>query len=156
MFVERGWLIASSELTVPQSNPLPNQSQHRLLVRVRAGEPSLNRDQAQTLASIDLAEAAERLSGNSQVITAFYGRLVSEFPAYSAAPLPMPKPLLSEGNHLSYAIQWALFGIMAFIALIWAYQNDRRLQAEAQGLVPKKFRKPRQSDRDAEFEDANQ
>jgi cytochrome oxidase assembly protein ShyY1 len=156
LFIERGWLIASSELTKPESNPLPAPTSHELIVRVRAGEQNLGRDQAQTLASIDLQEAAARLKTDAEVITSFYGRLVSEKPSYAAAPIPMPKPSLNEGNHLSYAIQWVLFGIMAFIAFFWAYRNDRRLMAEAQGLVPKKQRKIKQADRDAEFEDANQ
>lgn len=156
LFIERGWLIASSELTKPESNPLPAPTSHELIVRVRAGEQNLGRNQAQTLASIDLQEAAARLKTDAEVITSFYGRLVSEKPSYASAPIPMPKPSLNEGNHLSYAIQWVLFGIMAFIAFFWAYRNDRRLMAEAQGLVPKKQRKIKQADRDAEFEDANQ
>ena len=156
LFIERGWLVASSELTSPEINPLPSPTEHELVVRVRAGEPSLGRDQAETLASIDLQEAAQRLDTDAEVITSFYGRMVSETPSYTSAPVPMPKPSLNEGNHLSYAIQWVLFGIMAFIAFFWAYRNDRRLMAEAQGLIPKKERKLKQADKDAEFEDANQ
>ena len=156
LFIERGWLIASSELTSPEINPLPSATEHQLLVRVRAGEPSLGRDQAETLASIDLQEAADRLDSEAEIITDFYGRLVTESPGYAAMPVPMPKPSLNEGNHLSYAIQWVLFGIMAFVAFFWAYRNDRRLMAEAQGLIPKKQRRLKQSDKDAEFEDANQ
>jgi cytochrome oxidase assembly protein ShyY1 len=156
LFIERGWLVASSELTKPESNPLPTNTPHDLVVRVRAGEPSLGREQAETLASIDLEEASQRLDTDAPIITEFYGRLVSESPPYTSAPIPMPKPSLNEGNHLSYAIQWALFGIMAFMAFVWAYRNDRRLMAEAQGLVAKRQRKLKQADKDAEFEDANQ
>lgn len=156
LFIERGWLVASSELTKPESNPLPTNTSHDLVVRVRAGEPSLGREQAETLASIDLEEASQRLDTDAPIITEFYGRLVSESPPYTSAPIPMPKPSLNEGNHLSYAIQWVLFGIMAFIAFVWAYRNDRRLMAEAQGLVAKRQRKLKQADKDAEFEDANQ
>lgn len=156
MFIERGWLIASSELTTPQSNPLPLATNHELIVRVRASEPSLDRQSAETLASIDLREAAARLDNSADVITDFYGRMVSETPSYDSYPTPMPKPSLNEGNHLSYAIQWVIFGIMAFIAFFWAYRNDRRLLAEAQGLVEPRQRRQKQADRDAEFEDANQ
>jgi hypothetical protein len=68
----------------------------------------------------------------------------------------MPKPSLNEGNHLSYAIQWIIFGLMAFGAFIWAYRNDRRLLAEQRGEIPKRTRRQGQAERDAEFEDANQ
>ncbi len=156
LIVERGWLIASSEVTKPSANPLPSPGVHELTVRVRMGEPDLGRATAETLASIDLEQAKERISTTGEVITDYYGRLVSEEPAYATAPMPMPKPTLNEGNHLSYAIQWVIFGLMAFIAFFWAYRNDRRLLAEAQGLAPIKQRKERQADRDAQFEDANQ
>ena len=155
LVVERGWLPASSELTQPQQNPSPKPGSYELVVRVRAGEVDLGREQTETLASIDLAEVAMRL-GDERVITDFYGRLASENPSNDASPLAMPKPSLNEGNHLSYAIQWIIFGLMAFGAFIWAYRNDKRLAAEARGEKPKRTRKKVQADRDAEFEDANQ
>jgi hypothetical protein len=68
----------------------------------------------------------------------------------------MPKPTLNEGNHLGYALQWILFGVMAFGALIWAYRNDRRVRLESQGLLVPKIRKKTLSDLDEEFEDQNQ
>ena len=156
LFIERGWLIASSNLTIPQSNPLPNSAYHELVVRLRQGEQNLGRAETDTLASIDLVEAADRIKSEGASITDYYGRLVSEDPGYQQAPLPMPRPSLNEGNHLSYAIQWVIFGIMAFIAFFWAYRNDRRVRLEELGLLKPKSRKLRQSDRDAEFEDANQ
>lgn len=156
LFVERGWLIASSELTTPSTNPLPKSGYHELVVRLRLGEVSLGRPEAKTLASIDLVEAARRIGAEDQAITDFYGRLVSETPSYDDAPLPMPKPSLNEGNHLSYAIQWVIFGIMAFVAFFWAYRNERRVRLEEQGLITPRPRKTRQADKDAEFEDANQ
>ncbi|MFM1994346.1 MAG: hypothetical protein RL537_1035 [Actinomycetota bacterium] len=155
LVVERGWLAAASRLTQPQSNPKPAAGSYQLIVRVRAGEQDLGREQTDTLASIDLTEIALRL-GTDRVITDYYGRLVSEAPANGKIPLPMPKPSLNEGNHLSYAIQWIIFGLMAFGAFIWAYRNDKKLAAEARGELPKKSRRKGQADRDAEFEDANQ
>lgn len=155
LIVERGWLQASSRLTEPQINPVPSVSNYELVVRVRAGEEDLGREEAETLASIDLAEVAGRI-GSDNVILDYYGRLVSENPPNSQAPFPMPKPSLNEGNHLSYAIQWIIFGLMAFAAFIWAFRNDQRLAAEARGERPKRVRRKLQADRDAEFEDANQ
>lgn len=97
LFIERGWLIASSELTKPESNPLPAPTSHELVVRVRAGEQNLGRDQAQTLASIDLQEAAARLETEAEVITSFYGRLVSETPQLLGSSASNAKALLERG-----------------------------------------------------------
>ena len=155
LIIDRGWLPASSNLLEPEFNPAPISGDYELVVRVRAGEADLGREETTTLASIDLLEVASRLPGEN-VITGYYGRLSSESPANSEVPISMPKPSLNEGNHLSYAIQWIIFGLMAFGAFIWAYRNDQRLLAEQRGELPKRTRRTRQSDRDAEFEDANQ
>ena len=152
--VERGWIAASSDISLPVSNPLPGAVPSQLVVRLRVGEPDVSRGEAETLASINLEELALRLATFGEVITEHYGRLASESPEYPETPLAMPKPSLSEGNHLSYAIQWIIFGVMAFIAFFWAYRNDRRVRLEAQGLLEPKTKKPTQADRDAEFEDA--
>jgi cytochrome oxidase assembly protein ShyY1 len=154
LIVERGWLPAASDISVPLSNPLPDPGYSFLVVRLRIGEPDVSRGEAETLASVNLDEIARRLAGTGEVITQHYGRLASESPTYPETPFPMPKPSLSEGNHLSYAVQWIIFGVMAFIAFFWAYRNDRRLALEAQGLLEPKTKKPSQADLDAEFEDS--
>ena len=99
---------------------------------------------------------SDKLSKYGELLTDRYGRIVTEDPSYQLAPTPMPMPSLNEGNHLSYALQWILFGLMAFGALIWAYRNDKRLRLEEQGLIAPKVRRKTQSDLDNEFEDQNQ
>lgn len=156
LIIERGWIAASSELITPESNPLPDATYHELTVRLRVGEPNLGRDPAETLASIDLAAIKESLAGVGPVITDHYGRIASEEPTYEATPIAMPKPSLNEGNHLSYAIQWIIFGLMAFVAFFWALRNDRRMRLEEAGLAPPRQKKKTRADIDADFEDANQ
>lgn len=155
LVIERGWLPSSSTLTQPMSNPEPRSGLYELVVRLRPGEPDLGREETETLASIDLAEVGNRI-GSADVIQDFYGRLASETPSNANLPLAMPKPSLNEGNHLSYAIQWIIFGLMAFAAFIWAYRNDRRVIAESRGDLAPRVKRKGQADRDAEFEDANQ
>ena len=155
LIVERGWLRAGSDITKPESNPLPDQIGRDLVVRLRPSEPDLGKDDVPgQVASIDLNAIREKVSPN--VISSYYGRLVTENPACNELPVAMPKPSLDEGNHLSYALQWLLFGIMAFAAFIWAYRNDRRIQLEAKGLLKPKEKRQTQADLDAVFEDQNQ
>jgi cytochrome oxidase assembly protein ShyY1 len=157
LLIERGWLPAGERITQPAENPLPEAGRHELQLRLRAPEVDLGREPvAGQLASIHPADLNQELSGYGSLITDRYGRLVTESPGYSSAPMGMPKPTLSEGNHLSYALQWILFGIMAFAALIWAYRNDRRIRLEEQGLLAPKIRKKTLSDLDNDFEDQNQ
>lgn len=153
--VERGWLRAGSDITEPEANPLPSGEAKQLVLRLRPSEPDLGRGNVVgQVASIDLPAIKKLLSLNLQ--TQFYGRLVSEEPGSDQLPIAMPKPSLDEGNHLSYALQWLLFGIMAFGAFFWAYRNDKRQQLEAQGLVAPKKKKLTQADLDAKFEDQSE
>lgn len=153
LMVERGWLAAGNPVTTPNTNPIPDQQPRELVVRLRLSEPDLNRGDVQgQLASLHIASLLDELGPT--LITDYYGRLVSETPAMAENPRPMPKPSLNEGNHLSYALQWILFGLMAFGALIWAIQNERRIRLEAEGRLKPKKKKVTQADRDAEIEDA--
>ena len=153
LMVERGWLAAGDPVTVPATNPIPDALPRELVVRLRLSEPDLNRDAVPgQLASLHIASLQDVLG--TSLITDYYGRLVSETPAMAENPRPMAKPSLNEGNHLSYALQWILFGIMAFWALIWAIRNERRLRLEAAGVLEPKKKRLTQADRDADVEDA--
>lgn len=152
--VERGWIPAGEPVTQPASMPLPDAKPRELVLRIRASEPSLGRGQVQgQLASITPGE----IQGftEDEMIPDYYGRLVSEAPPSNQLPMPMPKPSLDEGNHLSYALQWVLFGLMAFGAFIWAVKNERRIQLEEKGLLAPRKKRKNQAALDAEIEDAS-
>ena len=153
LMIERGWLPAGDPVTAPAANPLPDKLPRELIVRLRLSEQNLNRGVVPgQLASLHIASLKGELG--STLISDYYGRLVSEVPAMTENPRPMAKPSMNEGNHLSYALQWILFGIMAFWALIWAIRNERRLRLEAEGVLAPKKKKVTQADRDADIEDA--
>lgn len=157
LIVERGWLIADSDLGPTVDAPLPSEETKQLVVRLRVSEANLERAPIPgQIASIDLGTLALRFDSEGQVIRDYYGRLVSETPSSGEFLIGVPKPSLNEGNHLSYALQWVLFGLMAFGAFIWAIRNDRRIQLEEAGLVAPKSKKRTQALKDAEIEDANQ
>ncbi len=156
LVIERGWLPAGSDIKEPQTNPLPSSEAVELMVRLRQGEAdSGKRSVTGRLDTIDLVEYAQ-LHPELNLETRFYGRLSNETPGSDEAPIPQPRPSLDEGNHLSYALQWLLFGIMAFGAFFWAYRNDKRTQLEEQGLIPKRKQKRTQASDDAAFEDQSQ
>lgn len=154
--VERGWLPAGSSILEPLSNPLPGAEVKELVVRLRQSEADSGKESVVgRLDTIDLVEFSQ-LHPELVLETRFYGRLASEAPAEDQAPIPQPKPSLDEGNHLSYALQWLLFGIMAFGAFFWAYRNEKRVRLEQQGFIPVRTPKKTQALDDAAFEDQNQ
>jgi len=122
--VETGWLPTSSDNDVPELIPLPKSTQQEIIARVRPAEPTLNRDapagQIATI-NIDALIAKENLQG--KIYRSVYTRIAD---SYNNAEFPkiLSKPELTEGNHLSYALQWILFALMAFAALWWAVKQE--------------------------------
>lgn len=147
-WIERGWLPTGNLQDSPDAIPSLDSNPREIIVRLRKAEAQSDRSAPEgQLANIDLQLASAKLD-SANVYTQAYGRLVTE-----SNPLPrgidLGKPELSEGNHLSYALQWIVFGLMAIGAVMWNINQDRRRTA---GLPPKKL-KSLNRDRDAEVED---
>ena len=149
--IERGWIPADSNLN-PSQTFFPQEAQKDLVARVRLGEQVPNRVSPEgQLTSINLVEIQAMLG--IEVETDFYLRLVSEAPPESSYPQPLTRPLLDEGNHLSYAVQWVIFAVMGFFALFWAVRQERdyRKMELDPNYVPRSAK--RKSNRDSTIED---
>ena len=150
--IERGWIAADSNLD-PSKSFLPAESEKTLIARVRLGEEIPNRDSPiGQVTSINLPEVRQLLS--LELEESFYLRLVSESPAESSYPQPLSRPLLDEGNHLSYAVQWIIFAVMGFFALLWAIRQEkefRSMELDA-NYVPRSARRKLSADSSVEDE----
>jgi len=148
IFVERGWLPTGSKQDAPDNIPAVDSKIRSIIIHLRKSEdkPSNEAPQGQ-LVNLYIPNAATDLSPVS-TYTQAYGRMVSESPTM-ASGVNLGEPDLSEGNHFSYALQWIVFGLMAFGAVAWNINQDRRSRA---GLAPKKLRALNR-DKDAEEED---
>ncbi len=63
-------------------------------------------------------------------------------------------PELSERNHLSYAIQWIIFALMAIAALVWFIREDLAMHRDPDAYIARKnSRKRSRSQLDAAEED---
>lgn len=144
--VDRGWVPAGSTPEAPESVPAAPTGKVSVVVRLKPGEPEIPGRGAPEgqLATVRLSDVAALV--DVPTYTGMYGLLVSEDPAPADAPLPALKPTEDEGPHLSYALQWIAFGILAFVGLAWAVRRERRIAA---GIAPTARR-----ERDAEVEDA--
>ncbi|MFM9878464.1 MAG: SURF1 family protein [Rhodoglobus sp.] len=126
--VDRGWVPPGSQQDAPEDVPAPPSGEVTVVARLKAGEPTLAGRSAPPgqVATIHLPTIAA-LVGDS-TYTGAYGLLDSEDPAPATRPAAVVKPAPDEGPHLSYAFQWVLFGIMAFIALGWAIRQEYRIR----------------------------
>jgi cytochrome oxidase assembly protein ShyY1 len=147
LWIERGWLPTGSESDTPDLIPAVDENPRQITIRLRPSEPDLDRTApVGQLSSIYLEEVSKELGFDTY--TQAYGRLATESPELERGQ-PIAKPVLSEGNHLSYALQWILFGLMAIGAVLWTLAQERRRKA---GLPPRRLRILNR-DKDAEVED---
>jgi cytochrome oxidase assembly protein ShyY1 len=138
--VERGWIPADSDLN-PSNTFLPSESLKTLVARVRMGETIPNRDPPNgQVTSINLTDIEQLI--NLDLEQGLYLRMVTESPEESSYPQPLSRPVLDEGNHLSYAVQWIIFAVMGFFALFWAIRQEqefRRMEKDPT-YVPRSLR----------------
>lgn len=128
--ISRGWLATdSTDASLPAANPEPPRGEVDVTVRLKPGEPDIDRDAPEgQLASIDLDAYGDQL--NHDLVTGAYGLMAAEDPEPAEAPQPLPRPELDEGPHLSYSMQWIAFGLLGFIG--WGYAA--RVQARNNDL----------------------
>lgn len=124
--IDRGWLpIGNNNPGSPDYIPAPPSGQVTAVVRLKHGEPSLQRGAPEgQLASIDLPAYSAELG--YPLLTGAYGQLASETPPAAEMPQPFPMPSLEEGTHLSYSLQWFAFGILMFVGFGYAARQQAK------------------------------
>lgn len=140
VIIDRGWLpIGNKEAGHPDLIPEPKSGVVEVVARLKPAEPQLNRGAPEgQLASIELNDYAAQL--DYPIKTGSYGQLATESPAAAGNPVAFPAPSIDEGSHLSYAMQWIAFGILAFVGFGYAARMQRRndefdaLEAEESGI----------------------
>jgi cytochrome oxidase assembly protein ShyY1 len=156
--VDRGWVPTGSDQNSPDAVPQSPEGEVTVVVRLKKGEPVLAGRSASgdQVATIHLPGIAERLGRDTY--TGAYGLMKSEDPAPAERPTAVLRPVRDEGPHLSYAFQWYVFALMAFIGLAWAARQEYRTvnaqvpeeQIRAAERARKQAAKPRS---DSEIED---
>ena len=124
--IDRGWLpIGNRNPGSPDSVPAPPTGEVTAVVRLKHGEPELQRGAPEgQLASIDLSTYAAQLG--YPLMTGAYGQLASETPPVADMPVAFPKPSTDEGTHLSYSLQWFAFGVLMFVGFGYAARQQAR------------------------------
>ena len=127
--LDRGWVSIGTTQDRPDSVPPAPSGQVVVDARLQADEGPLAGRTAPTgeIPSVDLAAVAKRLGAPTW--TGAYGQVRTETPAAASTPVrlqPSTDVGVDEGTHLSYAIQWILFAVIAFGALGWSIRRDLR------------------------------
>ncbi|WP_022888190.1 SURF1 family cytochrome oxidase biogenesis protein [Agromyces italicus] len=158
IMIDRGWIPQNSDGR-PSEIPEAPPGQVEATARLKAGEGRIEGRTSTGIefATIDLGELAERVG--EPAYTGAYGILVQSGDDATEPPLAAPRPERDEGPHLSYALQWYVFALLAFIGLGWAANQERKGLAEASGAsdasrrVPRRPKPQNRGGEDADYED---
>lgn len=153
--VDRGWLPIGRLQDTPDHVPAVPTGEVTVVARLQQSEPVLPGRSAPLgqIPEINAEKVAAIVGTTGATYTGAYGLLDSETPPPVDRPAAVQEPLIDEGPHLSYAIQWIAFAVLAFFGLIWAYRREKRINAlpleeRASARAPR----ARSADTDAEDE----
>lgn len=156
--VDRGWVPVGDAHDAPDVVPAAPGGLVSVVARLKPGEPSLAGRSAPKgqIATIQLGEIAAELK--MPTYTGAYGLMVTENPPTVTRPTAIPKPILDEGPHLSYAFQWFVFALLGFVAFGWALRQEYRVEnasdpAERQRAQDRAERRAARAPTDAQIED---
>jgi cytochrome oxidase assembly protein ShyY1 len=141
--VDRGWIVASGGDMPAGAIPLPSSDTTTVTVRLRASEPTIQGQQstAVSIPTVNVKSLSQRWG--FPTYTALYGELVNESPAVGESLQLAAKPELTEGNHLSYALQWIAFAIMGFVGLGWIIVRERQIALTGPNRIARRRAKSR-------------
>jgi cytochrome oxidase assembly protein ShyY1 len=126
--VDRGWVpIAMDDPPVSVARPPPGTvTVTGVLLDAEGDPPGTGNDQGPevtTLPHLDLSVLQAQLPYR---IAPVYLLLQGQAPPQDDLPRPAPPPELSEGPHLSYAIQWFCFAAIALVGGVVLMRRERR------------------------------
>ncbi len=141
-----GTLIIVNRGFVPTGTPLPAPptGEVQLLARLKegqtagTGQPSDDGSKDLTeIRRVDLAALGQQFD---LPLANMYLELLESAPGEPAGITPVAFPELSEGPHLSYAVQWAIFSIS--VAVGWVLAVRKSIRSRSGAAAPKKRRGP--------------
>ena len=124
LVVNRGWIAASGGASAVQAVPAPPSGEVTVIGRVQASQDAPD-PQPTDLPAGQVTDLDVALVAHGAPAYPGYVDLVSSDPAQAAGLMPWPVPDLSEGNHLSYAMQWIVFAIIAVGGFVLLVRRER-------------------------------
>ncbi len=151
LLVDRGWVSTGSTGQDPDVVPAPPPGQVEVVARLRPSEPSTDRDAppGHTLSinpdalAVAMGEASAGEVDPGAVVSGAYGLLASESPAPESPLEAAPRPALDEGPHLSYAMQWVVFALMALVGFVVLARRTAEWDVQEPGPTKRPTRPPK-------------
>lgn len=121
LLVDRGWIPSGRTTGAPDSVPAAQGGAVTVAARLQRTEPERPAGGLPAGQVLSVSTAAIG-RGLDYPLLPGYADLVTETPAPPSAPQVLDGPELDDGPHLSYAVQWVLFALVA-VGGWWTYMR---------------------------------
>ena len=138
VIVNRGFVPTGTPVPAPPSGLVEVLGRLRPGQRAGRGQPSDDGTQALTeIRRVDLVALGQQFDPE---LAPMYVELLQSAPTEPSSVSPVAFPELSEGPHLSYAVQWAIFSVS--VAVGWVFAVRKSIRSRSSNATPKKHRGP--------------
>jgi cytochrome oxidase assembly protein ShyY1 len=129
LLVNRGFVPLTADVPAAPAGTVVVEGRLRTSQERRFGQVSDPADGVLTeVRRIDVARLARQLDAE---VVPLYLDLATSQPPEGALPIPVPEPDLSEGPHLSYAVQWFIFSAAVAVGWVLAVRWSVRKRSAA-------------------------
>lgn len=126
LVVNRGWLPSSVSATAVQPAPAPPTGEVTVTGRLRMSEDAPH-PQPGDLPSDQITDLDVSLVATAGKVYPAYLELTASQPAQSTDLTLIPLPDLTDGPHLSYAVQWVLFAGVAIVGFVVLARREKEM-----------------------------
>lgn len=138
IIVNRGFVPTGTPVPAPPAGEVQVLARLKESQAARTGQPSDDGSQQLTeIRRVDLVALNQQFD---HPVEPMYLELLESNPAEPGSVSPVAFPELSEGPHLSYAVQWAIFSISVIVG--WVFAVRKSIRARSGEPAPKKRRGP--------------
>jgi cytochrome oxidase assembly protein ShyY1 len=133
--VNRGWVAATGGADATQAVPPPPSGEVEVLGRIQPSQDAPI-PQPEDLPAGQITDLSVALVADPATAYPAYVDLVSSTPAQEAGLRPLPLPDLSDGPHLSYAVQWVFFAAVAVTGFVILVRREREYADQGTQVAP--------------------
>lgn len=134
LVVNRGWIAADGGATAAQAVPAPPTGEVSIIGRIQPSEDAPE-TQPGDLPQGQVTDLSVPLVAGAATAYPGFVTLVESTPAESAELTPIPLPDLSDGPHLSYAVQWIFFAGVAIVGFVVLIRRESEYAAAEEALT---------------------
>jgi cytochrome oxidase assembly protein ShyY1 len=134
LVVNRGWVEAAGGATATQEVPAPPPGEVTITGRIQPSEDAPETQPGDLPAGQVTDLSVPLVAGDASAYPG-YVTLVESTPAESAELTPIPLPDLSDGPHLSYAVQWVFFAGVAVVGFVVLIRRESEYAAAEEALT---------------------